>query len=145
MENFRTSKIPTGATRSVSVVTMKMDLGKVIMVLLLAISIHGGVGDLSAQTSSGEGTFKKLLLLKFDTSKDGSLTGLEKTKAVDFLNKQDVNQDGQISLDERTLAVTALNEMRDVGKAPNAPASRPDTAAAVCLLDDDHTGKPGRA
>jgi len=116
MENFCTSKIPTGATRSVPVFTMKMDLGKVILVLLLAISIHGGAGDLFAQTSSGEGTFKKLLLLKFDTSKDGSLTGLEKTKAVEFLQKKDVDGDGQISLRERNLAVTDLYEMRDVGK-----------------------------
>lgn len=52
----------------------------------------------------------------FDTSKDDSLTGLEKTKAVEFLKKHDVDGDGQISLRERNLAVTDLYEMRDVGK-----------------------------
>lgn len=117
MENFRTFRDTAGATRSDSVLTMKRDLGKVIVVSLLTVFLHGGAGDLSAQTASGgEGAFKKLLVLKFDSSKDGSLTGLEKRKAVDFLNQQDVNQDGQISLEERTLAVTALNEMRDLGK-----------------------------
>ncbi len=96
--------------------TMKKNIKNAFSALLLVTLVQGGAGRLAAQAGGGEGNFKKLLTLKFDSNKDGSLTGLEKGKAVDFLNRQDKDRDGQISLKERTLAINELNQMSDLGR-----------------------------
>ncbi len=120
MKNFRTFKNPVDSHRLDSANTMKKNMKNTVLALILIVCLVGSAGGLFAQggaesgTTGGEGTFKKLLIRKFDSSLDGSLTGLEKGKAVDFLNRQDRNKDGKISLDERNLAIAELNKMSDL-------------------------------
>lgn len=140
MKYFRTYINPVGATRLDFDSPMKMGLKNVIMGSLLTALLHWGVGDLSAQgnaasgdaaASGGEGMFKKLLVAKFDTSLDGSLTGREKASAVDFLKKQDKDKDGQISLSERTAAMVELNKMPKLGRDAAMEAMTPEDRNAA--------------
>ncbi len=130
MKNFRTSRISIGVTRSGSTRTLKSGMGKAFIVLLLFATLNGSMGVLSAQDGA-EGSFKKLLIMKFDSNRDSSLTGLEKTKAVEFLKKLDSDNDGQISLHERKLAITELNKMRDLGKKIVAKNMTPEDRNAA--------------
>lgn len=126
----RIFKNPVEVSRPDSTNTMKKNIKNVFRSLLLVILLQAGAGRILAQDASGntggEGLFKKLLILKFDSSKDGSLTGLEKGKAVDFLNRQDKDRDGQISLKERTSAINELNQMSDLGRTVVTSKMTPD-------------------
>ncbi|MFK5922240.1 MAG: hypothetical protein QM496_08680 [Verrucomicrobiota bacterium] len=116
MKNFCTFGKLINMMRSDSVNKSEKAMKYLFCGLVLIVISYGGAGDLFAQDAGvgGEGLFKKLLIRKFDSSLDGSLTGLEKGKAVDFLNRQDRNKDGQISLEERNLAIAELNKMADL-------------------------------
>ncbi len=109
---------------------MKIKLGNATVAALVVVAIcAGGMGPVSLAGETND--LKGLVLKKFDTNRDGELTGVERDGAVNFLRGVDSNGDNEISATEQAKAIEALESMPDPMPAKPKPANAPETISST--------------